>query len=151
MYSLVALAGMIGLGASTGCASAQDAKIVYGTYDVLVSAFGKSDPCIVVATEGADDDIILNFTYGFTTDYNAVNATGIRSHLDGRELQIDSQPLHVDHSTGAIDGTVEGIGTAGGEKLALTLKVLPTNVTTVNGMPYVAGTTIDYEVNGPKQ
>ena len=137
--------------AAGGCASAVDPKLVYGTYTVMVSAFGKSDPTIVVASEGSDGTILLNFTYGITTDYNAVNASGLRSHVDGSELKLDSQPLHVDHSTGAIDGTVIGVGTAGGAKLALTLKVTPSNVTTINGMPYVAGTTIDYEVDGPKQ
>jgi hypothetical protein len=118
----------------------------------MVSAFGKSDPAFVVASEGKDA-ILFNFTYGFTTDYGAVNATGIRSHIDGDKLVIDSQPIHVDHSTGLIDGMLTGVGTTGSTNLSLTFHVLPSNVILKdqNGQPLPAGTTVDYEIDGPRQ
>ena len=74
-----------------------------------------------------------------------------RSHIEGSDLAVDAQPVHVEHSTGILDGTVEGIGAAGGEKLALTLHLIPTNASKINGEPHVPGTAITYEVSGPKQ
>ena len=136
-----------------GCANAVDPKLVYGSYGVTVSAFGKTDPTVVIASEGADGAIILNFTYGFTTDHGAVNASGLRAELDGSTLKLKEQPVHVDHSTGEIDGMLTGVGTTGGASVSLTLKVLPSNVILKdeNNQPLPAGTTVDYEVDGPKQ
>ena len=140
------------LGGGAGCANAVDEKLLLGTYSVMVSAFDKSDPAFVVASEG-DDAILFNFTYGFYTDYGAENATGVRSHIDGDKLVIDEQPIHVDHSTGRIDGTLTGVGTTGSTSLDLTFHVLPSNVILKdpNGQPLPAGTTVDYEVTGPRQ
>ena len=149
MRSSSVLLGLVVVAA--GCAQAVDPKVVYGTYGVTVSAFGKSDPTIVVASQGSEGDILFDFTDGFTTDYDAVNATGLRGHVAGSHIKFDMQPVHVDHSTGQIDGTVTGIGQVNVTLLTLTLSVLPTNVTVINGMPYVAGTTIDYTIDGPKQ
>jgi hypothetical protein len=139
------------LGAA-GCASAVDEKLLLGTYSVMVSAFGKSDPAFVIASQG-NDAILFNFTYGFYTDYGAVNATGIRSHIDGDKLVVDSQPIHVDHSTGQIDGTLTGVGSTGGTSLSLTFHVQPSNVILkdANGQPLPAGSTVDYEIDGPRQ
>lgn len=152
---LVRLA-ILGLGSivfGSGCASAVDPKLVFGTYGVQVSAFGKTDEAVVIASQGVDDVILLNFTYGFTTDYDAPNRTGLRATLEDGKLTLAQQPVHVDHSTGEIDGMMTGVGTTGGASVSLTLKVVPSNVILKDesGAPLPAGSTIDYEVEGPKQ
>ncbi len=148
----LALLALALLGAGAGCANAIDEKVLLGTYSVTVTAFTKSDPAFVVASQG-HDAILFNFTYGFYTDYGAVNETGIRAHIDGDKLIIDQQPVHVDHSTGQIDGMLSGVGTTGSTSLALTFHVLPSNLILKdqNGQPLPAGTTVDYEIAGPRQ
>jgi hypothetical protein len=152
MRTTLALAAFAVLTFGAGCARTVDPELVYGSYSVMVSAFGKTDPTVVVAGKGADGVILLNFTHGFTTDYGAINGTGLRVDLDGDRLELAQQPVHVDHSSGEIDGTLTGIGTTGGASLSLTLKVLPSNIILqdANGQPLPAGSTIDYEVAGPK-
>jgi hypothetical protein len=132
-----------------GCASDDaSAKAFYGTYDAMVSAFGKTDPTVLTVSQGDSGVLILDFTQGFTTDVGATNASGLRATLDGGDLKLAAQPVHVDHSTGEIDGTVTGIGTLSGTNLSLTLDVTP-------NMPVPdddGGTAvIDYEVMGAKQ
>ncbi len=135
-----------------GCANVVDPKLIYGTYDVMVSAFGKTDTTIAVASEG-DNTLLLAFTAGFSTPYGAENATGLRVGLDGSGLSLDAQPVHVEHSTGILDGTLTGVGRTGGATLSLTLKVLPSNavVKDANGDPLPAGATVDYEVQGARR
>ncbi|MEO6950635.1 MAG: hypothetical protein ABI321_02400 [Polyangia bacterium] len=135
-----------------GCASGTNPKLLYGTYDVQVTAFGKTDPDIVTVSEG-NGALILDFNYGFYTDSGAVNASGIRAKLSDRDLKIASQPIHVEHSTGSIDGTVTGQGTADGASLTLTLNVLPVNfaVPDPSGGVEPAGSTVDYTLTGTKQ
>lgn len=136
-----------------GCANAVDEKLLLGTYSVMVSAFGKTDPAFVVVSPGSDDAILFNFTYGFYTDYGAMNATGLRAHIDGDKVVWDDQPVHVDHSTGQIDGTLTGVATTGATSLQATFHVLPSNVILkdANGQPLPAGSTVDYEIDGPRQ
>ncbi len=136
----------IGFLSASGCASSIDPKLVYGTYGVTVAAFGKTDPDIVVASQGGDVDLILNFNYGIITDYNAVNATGLRVVFDGDDIRLDKQPIRVTHSSGEIVGTVIGKGTVDGSKVSMTLSVTPTSGTTAP-----AGGTIDYVVTGNHQ
>lgn len=149
---LALLACVTGAGFSSGCANAVDATLLYGTYNVSVSAFGKSDDTIVSISEGSDSVLLFHFTHGFTTDYDAKNATGLRVGLDGSTLIVDMQPVHVEHSSGTIDGTVTGTGSTGGASVDLVLKVLPTNVAIVgpDGTPLPAGSTVDYTVKGSK-
>lgn len=135
-----------------GCASSDNPKLLYGSYDVQVTAFGKTDPDIVTLSEGSGA-LLLDFNYGFYTDAGAVNATGIRAKLSDHELKISEQPIHVEHSTGSIDGTVTGKGTATGAELTLTLNVLPVNfvVPDPNGGVLPAGSTVDYTLTGARQ
>jgi hypothetical protein len=128
-----------------GCANAVDESLLLGTYQVTVTANNKTDPAFVVVTAG-DDAVLFNFTYGFYTDYNAVNATGIRGTIDGDKVDFQNQPIHVDHSTGQIDGTLTGIGTQSGTSLGLTFHVAPMNVS-----PPAGSATYDYEIDGPRQ
>jgi hypothetical protein len=139
--------------ALNGCANAVSISAISGAYAVMVSAFGKTDPDVCVVGPGSDGAVLFDFTYGFTTDYGAPNATGLRAHVDGQKLVLDMQPVHVDHSTGQIDGMLTGVGSTGDTNLALTLKVLPSNIILrdENGQPLPPGSTIDYEVNGPRQ
>jgi hypothetical protein len=150
-FAFVGLAvfSCLGLCTSSGCASDDaNAKAFYGTYDAMVSAFGKTDPTVLTVSEGVSGALILDFTQGFTTDVGAVNASGLRATLDGGNLKLAAQPVHVDHSTGEIDGTVTGIGTLNGTNLSLTLDVTPNSP-----VPDDDGGTavIDYEVMGSKQ
>jgi hypothetical protein len=128
-----------------GCANAVDEQLLLGTYQVTVSANNKTDPAFVVASAG-DGAVLFNFTYGFYTDYGAPNATGIRGDIDGDQIDFKSQPIHVDHSTGQIDGTLTGVGKQDGMNLGLTFHVTPTNVAAPAGSP-----TYDYEIDGPRQ
>jgi hypothetical protein len=151
--ALLATIGLLGLGAvPSGCARAVDPMLFYGTYPVSVTAFGKSDPTIVVVSDGREGDILFNFTHGFTTEYGAPNATGVRVALDDAELVVESQPIHVEHSSGTIDGTMTGRGTTSGQDIDLTLSVVPTNVIILgpDGQPLPPGTTVDYVVKGQK-
>ena len=135
-----------------GCASGTNPKVLYGSYDVQVTAFGKTDPDIVTISEG-DHALILDFNYGFYTDSGAANASGVRAKLSGHDLKIASQPIHVEHSTGSIDGTVTGQGSADGASLTLTLNVLPINFAVPDGSGGVlpAGSTVDYTLTGGKE
>ena len=129
---------------SAGCASAVDESLLVGTYQVTVSANDKSDPAFVTVSAG-DNAVLFNFTYGFYTDYGAPNATGIRGDIDGEQIDFKAQPVHVDHSTGQIDGTLTGVGKQSGMTLGLTFHVTPTNVAPPAGSP-----TYDYEIDGPR-
>jgi len=148
---LAFLSLVTGSAALGGCANAIDLTAFYGTFSVSVSAFGKSDDTIVVASEGLDA-VLFNFTHGFSTDFDAPNATGLRVQLDDTTLNVEKQPIHVDHSSGELDGTVTGTGTATGSTVDIVLKVVPSNVTIIgtDGNPLPAGTTVDYAVKGSK-
>jgi hypothetical protein len=147
--AFMAVFSCFGLLTAGGCANDDgSAKAFYGTYSAMVSAFGKTDPTVLTVMQGDDDALILDFTNGFTTDASAANASGLRATLDGGNLKVASQPVHVDHSTGEIDGTVTGVGTLSGTSLSLTLDVTPSNP-----VPDDDGGTavIDYEVMASKQ
>ena len=147
---LLVLIAALGSGLA-GCAKSENPELLYGSYDVHVTAFGKTDPDIVTLSEG-HGALLLDFNYGFYTDAGATNATGIRAKLSDHDLKIVEQPIHVEHSTGAIDGTVTGKGTATGAELTITLNVLPVNfaVPDPSGGVLPAGSTVDYTLTGTK-
>ena len=60
---------------------------------------------------GTDDKLLLTFVAGVTTDVGAVNANGLRVDLKRLvEVSLVPQPVHIDHSTGLVSGTVTGDG-----------------------------------------
>ena len=137
----------------TGCHSSIDPKLVYGTYAVSVSAFGKTDTDTVIATQGMDGSMILDFTYGIETDYNAANSTGLRVTFSGDNIELASQPIRITHSSGYVIGTVTGQGPVDGTKLGLTLDVVPSNLSLLgsDGKPLPPGSTVEYVVAGTRQ
>jgi hypothetical protein len=137
-----------------GCSSNSESKALYGTtFDLNVSAFGKTDPTTAVVDQGDKSDLVFQFTYGFFTEPGDVNDTGLQVELKGTTLTVNTQPIHVDHSTGPIDGTVTGSGTLNGTSLNLTLNVLPSDFTIfdANHNPVAAGTTVDYTITGTQE
>ena len=59
---LVGIAGAL----CAGCHSSFDASGFDGTYDVMVTAFGKTDPDVVVASPGSSGTVLFYFAYGIT-------------------------------------------------------------------------------------
>jgi len=113
--------------ASSGCGSSAAGKELLGTYSVMISAMGKSDPDIMTVAPGTDDKLLLTFVAGITTDVGAINANGLRADLtDSSKVALVSQPVHIDHSTGSVTGTVTGEGTLNGDGTAdVTLHFVP--------------------------
>jgi len=130
--------------ASSGCGSNAAGKALEGTYSVMISANGKSDPDVMTVSPGTDDKLLLTFVAGITTDVGAVNANGLRADLmDSSKVTLAAQPVHIDHSTGFVSGTVTGEGTLNGDGSAdLTL-----HFTVESGV----GGAQDYTIAGSKE
>jgi hypothetical protein len=102
--------------ASSGCDSSAAGKALLGTYSVMISSMGKSDPDVMSVSPGTDDKLLLTFVAGVTTDVGAVDANGLRAALSGSsKVSLASQPVHIDHSTGSVSGLVTGDGTINGD------------------------------------
>lgn len=98
--------------ASFGCGSGPGAKALIGSYSVMISSMGKSDPDLMTVSPGAGGKLLLTFAAGIVTDATGPNPDGLRADLhDSSKVTLDAQPAHVDHSTGALTGTVTGSGT----------------------------------------
>src|SRR5579884_1480158 len=97
--------------ASFGCGSSAPGTELLGSYGVMISSMGKTDPDVMTVTPGSDDKLLLTFAAGVTTDPGAVNADGLRASYGASKLTLESQPVHIDHSTGSVTGTVTGDGT----------------------------------------
>jgi hypothetical protein len=155
MKPMFLIALVIGAVSIAGCAGADPGtiKAVSGNYMVTISAMGRTDPDVLNIAQGTDGKLLFTFTAGITTDAMGPNADGLRVAFDGATLKLDAQPVHVDHSTGTIDGTVTGVGTLNRSGMVgLTLHLLPTNL----ALPADAGTpdggaSLDYEVTGTKE
>lgn len=138
-------------------------KGVVGTYDVMISQGGKSDPDILTIVQGSGGAVLLTFIAGITTDPGSVNENGLRATVgDGNSLTLAKQPAHIDHSTGTLNGTIWGTGTVNKMALMMTLHYLPTNFAVPTGntdggivLTRDAGTgmpaTLDYTVMGTRQ
>lgn len=128
--------------ASSGCGSSAAGTELLGSYSVMISSMGKSDPDLMTVTPGMDDKLLLTFAAGITTDAGAVNANGLRADFkDSSKLALAMQPVHIDHSTGSQSGTVTGEGTLQGDGTAtLTLHFAT-----------ASGGTQDYDIRGTKQ
>jgi hypothetical protein len=150
--------------ALAACDESVSTKGVLGSYDVMISSMGKSDPDIMSISVGSNSALLITFIAGITTDPTGPNADGLRASFgDGNTLHLDKQPAHIDHSTGVLNGTIYGDGTALNKMVMLTLHYLPTNFaipqpTTGDGgivLTRDAGTTtggpattLDYVVSG---
>jgi hypothetical protein len=113
--------------ASSGCGSNAAGKAVEGEYSVMIAKDGKSDPDLMIVSPGTDGKELFTFVAGITTDVGAINANGLRADLkDSSRISFDMQPVHIDHSTGSVTGTVTGEGTLNGDgSCDVTLHFLP--------------------------
>jgi len=136
---------LLGLVAA-GCGndSSGEAKMLVGSYNVMIASNGKSDPDVMTISQGTGGDILLTFVAGITTDAMGPNPGGLRCGLDGQNVDIKAQPCHIDHSTGNLDGTVSGMGTimTDGSALDFMLNFMPTNL---GGTSMIA-----YEITGAR-
>jgi hypothetical protein len=129
--------------ASSGCGSNAAGKAVLGSYSVMISSNGKSDPDLMTVSPGTDDKVLFTFAAGITTDIGAINANGLRADLKGSSMiALDAQPAHIDHSTGSLSGTVTGMGTLSGDGTCdVTLHFVGEDTVTQQ----------DYEISGAKE
>lgn len=151
--------GLFATTALSGCNSGTlSAKGIVGTYQVQISAMGKSDPDYLALSQGKSGTLLLNFTVGITTDPMGPNAGGLRASTGPNgSIKIAAQPAHIDHSTGQIDGSLAGSGMIApdGSMLMLNLQLTPTNFAVPQGdggaIPDGGSTTtLDYTVTGMK-
>ena len=113
-----------------------------GSYSVMISSMGKSDPDVMTVSPGTDGKLLLTFAAGVTTDIGAANANGLRADFnDSSKVSLASQPVHIDHSTGSLSGMVTGDGSLNGDG-------------TCDVMLHFVGdgsTQQDYEISGTKE
>ena len=130
--------------ASSGCGSSSAGSAVIGSYSVMISSMGKSDPDVMTVSPGTDDKLLLTFAAGVTTDVGAVNANGLRADFKGSsKVSLAAQPAHIDHSTGSISGMVTGDGVLNGDGSC--------DVTLHFADPSGVGSMQDYEIVGTKE
>ncbi len=130
--------------ASSGCNSSAAGKELLGTYGVMISSMGKSDPDVMTVSPGTNDKLLLTFVAGVTTDVGAVDANGLRADLKSSStVSLVSQPVHIDHSTGSVSGTVTGEGTLSGDGSC--------DVTLHFTTDAMTGAVQDYEISGMKE
>ena len=83
-----------------------------GSYTVMISSMGKSDPDLMTVSPGSGGVLLLTFAAGIVTDASGPNPDGLRANLSGSSsVTLSAQPAHIDHSTGSLSGTVTGMGT----------------------------------------
>jgi hypothetical protein len=129
--------------ASSGCGSNASGTELLGTYSVMISSLGKSDPDVMTVSPGMKDTLLFTFAAGITTDVGAVNPNGLRAGLkDSSKITLDVQPAHIDHSTGSLSGMVTGTGTLNGDGTCdVTLHFVSDDMATMQ----------DYEIAGAKE
>lgn len=127
--------------ASFGCGSSAGSQSLLGSYGVMISSMGKSDPDVMTVSEGTGGKLLLTFSAGILTDTTGPNPDGLISSLhDSSMLTLDMQPVHIDHSTGYQDGMVTGTGV-----------LMPDGSCDVTlHFSGSGGTTQDYEISGMK-
>ena len=96
--------------ASSGCGSNSAETAVLGSYSVMISSMGKTDPDLMTVSPGTDNKLLFTFAAGVTTDVGAVDANGLRADFSSSKVSLSSQPAHIDHSTGSLSGNVTGQG-----------------------------------------
>jgi hypothetical protein len=128
--------------ASSGCGSNAAGKELLGSYSVMISSMGKSDPDLMTVSPATGDKLLFTFAAGITTDVGAANANGLRVNLTNSMVSLDAQPAHIDHSTGSLSGMVTGMGTLNGDGTCdVTLHFVGDDGTA----------TQDYEIAGAKE
>ncbi len=128
--------------ASIGCGSSSAGKALLGSYSVMISSMGKSDPDLMTVSPGVGGTLLLTFAAGVTTDVGAVDANGLRATLDSSKVTLAAQPVHIDHSTGSVSGSVTGEGVLNGDG---------TCDVTLHFTSDTGGSTQDYEISGMKE
>ena len=145
----------------SGCNSPSTSTTgIVGSYNVTIAAMGKTDNDILTITPGTAHTLLFTFIAGITTDAMGTNPNGLHVVLDGTTVTIPPQPCHIDHSTGSLDGTINGSGmlAADGSMISVMLHYAPTNLAfkDADGNPIQipdGGTvpTLDYDLEGAKQ
>lgn len=113
---------------------------VLGTYSVDVSANGKTDHTIMTISQGSGENVLLNFTAGFSTVRCQV--------MGGTQLSLPRQTIQVDHASGVAEGQATGGGTidaSGAVDLAISLSTV--------GFATDAGDSgaVEYTITGQRQ
>jgi hypothetical protein len=112
-----------------GCSSATtSAKGVVGSYMVMITNtdVNRTDSDVMTVSAGSGGDLLLTFVAGITTDIGGPNTDGLRADLkSSTEVSLASQPAHVDHSTGNLDGSISGTGTFKPDGCDLKMMFLP--------------------------
>ena len=110
----------------------------------MISSMGKTDPDVMTVSPGTDGKLLLTFAAGVTTDVGAVDANGLRADFnDSSKVSLASQPVHIDHSSGSVSGTVTGDGVLKGDGSC--------DVTLHFADPAGVGSLQDYEIVGNKE
>ncbi len=111
MRSAFALAALL-----AGCSSSTSVKGVTGTYSVMITYQGISDPDTMTIKPGMNGTVLFTFTAGITTDADGPDPDGLRATLaSATQFQIAPQPATVDHSTGMLTGTMSADGMIGAD------------------------------------
>lgn len=130
--------------ALSGCGSSVSGKTLVGSYNVTISQSGKSDPDVMTVTLGSSNSILLTFEAGITTDAGGPDPDGLRGTLKtNTTFTLDSQPAHIDHSTGELDGSISGSGTIGSDGTCTVTLDFVASGTTAPLEYDVAGTKLD--------
>lgn len=91
---------------SVGCgedAPPPDPQALLGTYDVDVTANGKTDKTVMTVSLGSSQNVLLNFTMGIST---------VRCQVMGStQLTLPRQTIKVAHASGVAEGQATGGGT----------------------------------------
>jgi hypothetical protein len=145
--------------ASLGCGSSASGKALLGSYSVMVASMGRTDPDVLTVSPGSNGTLLLTFTQGITTDAVGQDPNGLRATISGSTmLMIATQPVHVDHPLGPLDGNMDGMGTIATDgTVNLTFHFAPTNFTVRDadgGVVPVAdggmGPQIEYDITGSR-
>ena len=125
--------------ASSGCGSNAAGKALLGSYSVMITSMGKTDPDVMTVSPAVDGNLLLSFAADVGGD-----AGGLRANLsDSSRVSLDSQPVHIDHSTGSVTGTGTGdVARNGDGSCDVTL-----HFTSEAGV----GSPQDYEITGSKE
>jgi hypothetical protein len=138
--------------ASSGCGSsgssmmtsAPSTKGLVGSYMVMITNDSHTDSDVMTVTAGTDDDLLLTFTAGITTDVAGPNPDGLRTSLKAAtdvkgetDATIAAQQAFVDHSTGSLEGSISGTGTFKTDGIDFKMTFLP-----------MGGSSMAFEITG---
>lgn len=141
--ALVALSLFAPLLVAAGCgedAPPPNPQALLGTYDVDVTANGKTDHTIMTVSLGSGQNVILNFTMGIST---------VRCQVMGStQLTLPRQTIKVAHASGVAEGQATGGGTISADgAVDLTISLSTVGFATDAG----ANGAVDYVFTGQRQ